>query len=129
MTPELRTALARMNAARERVVLTDDPDDVAELVAATEHVLAVLRPVTTTPPTDAQPGVRRYRRKPVDVEAVQVTGENLDDVISLAASSGVTWIVFDQDRDRYVGQWVVLRPGRPVERVSDTDFRADYEPA
>lgn len=37
MNPELWSALARVDATRQRVVLTDDPDDIAELTAAAKQ--------------------------------------------------------------------------------------------
>ncbi len=45
--------------------------------------------MTATPPTDAQPGVRRYRRRPVDVEAAQVTEENVEAVADWMADHGI----------------------------------------
>ena len=63
----------------------------------------------------------RYRKKPVEVEAVQWTGENID------AVSAVVGRTFAPNSIAEVGDWIGRRP-HGVFSCSNSEFEATYEP-
>jgi hypothetical protein len=101
----------------------------------------------TTPPTDAQVGVRSYRRRPVEVEAVQVTGWNGREIaawirshpgqaIGVDVSPAYGSVIWHDNPDQphatnfeaEPGDWIVHAGGR-FTRVDGEMFDTLYEPA
>lgn len=93
-----------------------------------------------TQPTDAQSGVRKYHRRPVDVEAVQVTEENASDVALWMVEHGedsalvrtglgvdfVYWIDDAQSWEAWPGAYVV-RDGRTFASCGAEEFAERYD--
>ena len=89
----------------------------------------------------------KFRKKPVIVQAIQWTGENLREVIDLAglhpSANKWSWPEYEQVvRDHglkiftregplmaSVGHWIVRGDNGDVWPVADDYFRASYEPA
>jgi hypothetical protein len=65
--------------------------------------------------------VKRYRKKPVEVEAVQWTGENREEVDAVVGRA------FDPRFVAVPGDWIILDPDLGVTSLSPKDFEATYE--
>lgn len=88
----------------------------------------------------AAPSVRRYRKKPVEVEAIEWTGENFNAVraftrgalgLGQVGDALPLWVTKSQ-AVCYVqrGDWVIREPdGSGFYPCSEADFPATYEPA
>jgi hypothetical protein len=88
----------------------------------------------------------RYRRRPQTVEAVQWTGENLEEVRAsfpkVEIRHPVLWLEGtcypqpdqlvlpnpDYDDVVPVGHWIVRLPGRFVMMCSNEEFKREYKP-
>ncbi len=91
--------------------------------------------------TDGTPGVARYRKKPVEVDAIQWTGENFDAVKAFASGAvGIGTVmggaiplwVTAAAATCYVerGDWIIREPdGSGFYPVTDDPFSVIYEPA
>lgn len=70
----------------------------------------------------------KYRRKPVEYDAVQFTGNNYTELLAIAPQGFVT-----EDGEFYcegrcaIGDWVVVGPDHVAGVVTDRLFRLLYE--
>ena len=80
----------------------------------------------------------KYRRKPIEVEAIQWNGENLDCIFTLTGRikrddmpKGQIGIFSPRDKAGFrpasIGDWVVKTPDGDVRPISNEMFIATYE--
>lgn len=79
-------------------------------------------------------GAGRFRKKSVEVEAVQWTGENLGEIRSFIGLQTIsrgklTGALFYGHQFAAEGDWLVREPDGAVEAYSPEKFEATYEPA
>lgn len=77
----------------------------------------------------------KYRRKPTEVEAIQYTGKNFDEVLAFTdgqaiqkpRSRDVVLVTDDWNVTLYAGNWIVKQEDCLIEVCYEDDFKERFE--